>query len=80
MKTKTTTANECRHLNYKHDEDRVNPDFNMAVSAHKMNKNRKHGVNRKLKREADIVNATSACTENITNEINLTAIQRFFNK
>ena len=60
MKNKTTIANECRHRNYKYEDDMVHPNFNMAVSAHKMNQKRKHGVNRKLKREATIVNATSS--------------------
>ena len=34
---KTTITNECRHENYKHGEDRVQPNFNMAQSAHELN-------------------------------------------
>ena len=77
--TKTTTANECRHKNYKHGEDRVEPNFNMAQSAHKMNEKRKHGINRKLKREANLISAISSCTTNISNEINPKALQWFYN-
>ena len=34
--TKNTATNEYRHANFKHGKDRVEPNFNMAQSAHKM--------------------------------------------
>ena len=79
MMTKTTTANEYRHKNYKHSEDRVQPNFNVAQSAYKMNEKRNHGVNKKMKREATLTSASSACTTNIRDDINPKALQWFCN-
>ena len=80
MFTKTTTANECRHKNYKCGEDRVEPNFNMAQSAHKMNEKRKHGINRKLKREANLISASSSSyATNVSNDVNPKALQWFYN-
>ena len=51
----------------------------MAQSGHKMNEKRKHGINRKLKREANLMSASSSHTTNASDDVNPTPLQWFYN-
>ena len=80
MMTINSTINKYLHRNCKHSEDRVQPKFNMAQSAHKMNQKLKHGVNRKSKREVETMSASSSCASNVGNDFNPSALQWFYNQ
>ena len=49
---RTTTANECRHNNYKNGEDSIAPNNSLAQSASKQNMKRKDSTTKKLMTDA----------------------------
>ena len=79
MIIRTITANKCYHHNHKYIEDRVQPQFNIAISAYKICKKWKYSIYQKLKHEALIINANSSYTTNISNNIDSLALQWFCN-